>query len=134
MPNPSIPIEFSELKRQLRDGLDSQESRALWWPVLPSLSASAKIIDSVPDTIGIAERLKELLKEPLLDHNAPVNKGDNPYEQTVRKVSYVLINQNKLNEIEVSYFVSLLRLIVWQVNRVDVSYYVATEIIANSER
>lgn len=134
MPNPSTPIEFSELKRQLRDGLDSQESRAFWWPVLPSITTATKVIDSVPDTIGIAERLKEILKEPLLDHSAPVNKGDNVAEQTVRKVSYVLINQNKLNEVEVSYFISLLRLIVWQVNRVDVCYYLATEIIANPDR
>jgi hypothetical protein len=62
------------------------------------------------------------------------NKGENPVEQVVRKISYVLINQNKLEDIEVSYFVSLIRLIVWQLGRVDVSYYTCAEIVNNPER
>lgn len=134
MANPATPIEFAELKRQCRAGLDSQESRQHWWPALPSVNPSSKSIDSVPDAIETAERLATMLKEPLLDHKAVPNKGENPVEQVVRKISYVLINQSKLEDIEVSYFVSLIRLMVWQLGRVDVSYYTCAEILNNPDR
>jgi hypothetical protein len=134
-PLPSLPVEFNNLKYDLRDGLDSQVSRQFWWPVLPSIHSSMKVIDSVLNTVEISENLASILKEPLLDNKkSSSNKTENPIEQVVRKISYVIINQNKLNEVEVSYFLPLLRLIVWQLGRVDICYYLSTEIINNPDR
>jgi hypothetical protein len=134
-PLPSLPVGYNDLKFALRDGLSSQVSRQFWWPVLPSIHSSNKVIDSVLNTVEISENLASILKEPLLDNKkVSLNKNENPIEQVVRKISYVIINQNKLNEVEVSYFLPLLRLIVWQLGRVDICYYFSTEIINNPDR
>jgi hypothetical protein len=135
MANPTIPIDYADLKKVCRKGFDTPETRQYWWPHLPGLTDSVKCVTSVEDTVAVAERLTEILKEPLLAHNtATIRSGENPVEQVVRRISYVLINQNKLEDVEVSYFVSLLRILVWQLNRVDVSYYVCTEIINNPDK
>jgi hypothetical protein len=136
LPNPRIPIDLNVLKQKLRDGLESQFSRCYWWPILPSISLDTKVIESVPDTVSIAERLTTILKEPLLDSttNNSISKGENSIEQMVRKVTYVLINQGKLDDIEASYFTTFLKLIAWQVGRIDVCYLLATDIISKSDR
>ncbi len=135
---PEIPVNTADLKQALRDGLEDQVSRAFWWPILPGIRPEQKRVEEDPDITATAERLKTLLNEPMLEHfaSAPVKyeKDISAIEQVVKKISFVLVKQQKIEERNLGYMETLLRLIIWQVNRIDVSYWMADEILSKPER
>lgn len=138
---PEPPIESNILKQVLRAGLDTPISRGYWWPVLPSLKADEnKVIDKdqVQEVVGSAERLPGIINEPLLDYRSvtvnPKEKENEVIDQTARKLSFVLISQGKVAEIDISYWMPLVKIISWQVKRIDVCYWMIDTVIQQPDR
>jgi hypothetical protein len=138
---PEPPLESNTLKQILRAGLDTQISRGYWWPLLPTLKLEENVVidkDQVPELVGSAERLPEIINEPLLDHRSvivnPKEKESEVIDQTARKLSSVLISQNKVAQIDISYWIPLVKIISWQVKRIDVCYWMLDSVIQQPDR
>lgn len=121
-----MPVDATAMKAMLREGLPSTEARAYWWPVLPELDPELSRYWEFPDAVGAAERLANLLKEPLL-----TSKGD--IEHVVSNVSYVLCSTKKLAHADAPSFDTLLRILVHVLKRADVCYYVSCNLLAQGE-
>jgi hypothetical protein len=136
MARPLIPIEAGLLKQLLRSGLDSQISRAYWWPILPTLRPDVLdvIIQSDNDIEGSAERLHELLQEPLLDFKLTTERESEFVEQGARKLASVLVARKKVDEVDVNYWLPLARILLWQIRRVDVVYAMVSTMLDQPDR
>lgn len=132
-----FPIEFEFLKQSLRKGLDTNEDRQRWWPVLPDIWTTEPIAE-YPDIIPAAERLCALLKEPLLDV-----KNQNPFDAdkavefintNLKMIFYVLRNNEKIEMGDIPYFDVLLRLVIYIVKRIDVAYIMAVVLLNRKDK
>lgn len=135
-PKPEIPIAFETLKQTLRAGLSGQESRAFWWPVLPALSEDLDKIDSDMDVVGNAERLVGVLKESSIDSSIQhgSEKDIDFVSGTCSKMYTVLLAQGKVEAADIGYWMPLMKIVAWQIKRVDVSYWMVNSIIDQGER
>lgn len=141
---PEPPIESNTLKQILRAGLDTQISRSYWWPVLPSLKPEENNVvevDTVKEVVESAERLPGILGAELgklLDFRQilvnPKEKENETIENTARRLSSVLISQTKVAEIDISYWMPLVKIISWQVKRVDICYWMLDTVIQQPDR
>lgn len=91
-----------------------------------------------PDIIATAERLCVLMKEPLLDI-----KNQNPFdaEKTVefintnlKMIFYVMKSNQKIELGDIPYFDVMLRIIIYVVKRIDVSYMMAVELLNRKDK
>ena len=132
-----FPIEFEFLKQELRKGLDSKEDRQRWWPVLPDIWSTEPLTE-YPDIIPAAERLCALMKEPLLDV-----KNQNPFEPeksvefintNLKMIFYVLKSNQKIDLGDIPYFDVFLRILIYIVKRIDVTYIMAVELLNRKDK
>lgn len=144
---PTVPIDSSALKRELRKGLQNKDSRLYWWPFLTKVhrqlgSSGAGTISRYPDIMGTAESLPKRMNEPLIDYKYQLKyDGDKPENQfitsTLKKLLYLLSSQKLIDtndEQAVFCFEPMARLIIYHMRRIDLSYMVASDILADKEK
>lgn len=95
-------------------------------------------ITEYPDVIPAAERLCALMKEPLLDV-----KNQNPYEPeksaefintNLKMIFYLLKSNQKIDLGDIPYFDVLLRIVIYIVKRIDVSYSMAVNLLNRKDK
>lgn len=146
----AFPIEISELKQSCRDGLKFQPNRADWWPALPSINRYIKgagengedvvvkgFIESMPDSLTLAEQLHTVHNEPLLDH-VSMSKFQPEMEEIelIDSVSTNLIHFLKKNEeIEDIYFLNtFIKIVVMQTKRIDLSCLLLLDVLEKKRK
>lgn len=133
--NVTVPIEFNDLKQVVRHGLESNESRIYWWPVFPSIVVGSTV-DKYPAVISEAEKISSEISEPLLNFKNQAEFKDTPeyISNITKKLLYVLNNQNILKTDDMHGFDTLLRIIIFQLKRIDVCYNLASILLSNRDR
>src|SRR4051794_34589979 len=120
---PSFPIDYDTLKEELRKGLTSNASREYWWPVLVDISPT-EMYTQYPDVIGSAERLHDIMKEPLLNSKTqtlfPADKKLEFIMHQSKMIMYILRNNKKLETSETPYFETIIRVVSNVIRRIDV--------------
>ena len=137
---PQVPIDYTNLKFEVRKGLPGSRSRFQWWPVLSKIEAGSSI-DKYPDVTGPAERLSIVLREPLLDAKSQQHEeGINELEyisMTTHHLMYVLKKSNLLNMDDEHTFYRwqpLLRLLVCELKRIDICYLIISDLLHNQQK
>lgn len=135
--NPKIPIDFSALKDTVRMGLTSSASRTYWWPYLPNITGTGPI-EQYPDLIEIAERLANMLPDvsnTISSTSESVKGRDRDIiTGTAASVMQVLVRTKIISPQETAGFETLLRIIVHQMKRADVSLMMAGDLLSNREK
>eukprot|EP01038_Epipyxis_sp_PR26KG_P014771 gene14771-19852_t len=146
---PQIPVDFLALKEACRMGLKTSSSRAYWWPVLPTIFSQSgsqttntnshsppSIVETYPDVTNNAERLKDLINEPLIDNEyQKLTESDDPLVNIDTGAKNLIVafkrqfKNKELNNLE-----TLSRILLRDIKRFDVTYMVLSDLISNNER
>jgi hypothetical protein len=134
---PTIPVEFGVLKQALRSGLASNNARTYWWPILPDISVN-EMYSEYPDVINAAERLHEILKEPLLNKStqASFSEDKNPEFVTgiAKMLLHILKTNRKIEISEVPYIEPFIRIVCHVIRRIDVSYLIIGSMLNDRQK
>ncbi len=91
-----------------------------------------------PDVVAAAERLHDIMKEPLLDNKTQTTfAADKKLEFILHQskmITYVLRNNKKIESSETVYFETMVRLVVNTIRRIDVSYMLLASVLNNKEK
>ncbi len=131
---PKIPIDAVALKEAVRRGLLTNASRAYWWPYLPSVHATG-VIDVYPDLIETAERLSIILGDiaPIPQESTKIKEKE-LIISTTNSLLAVLIRSKILTSDETPNFEVLLRIIVHQLKRPDLSCMLCGDLLSNRDK
>ena len=138
---PKIPVEYAVLKDFARRGLQNAVSRAYWWPIMPNITTT-NMIESYLDLADSTARLAFTLSEPLLDQVLPEGLGLSDikgkdraaFVNAANGLMDVLIRTDLISPDEVVAFETILRLILFQMRRLNVSYMLAADVLANRDK
>lgn len=132
--SPKIPIDYSVLKDTLRQGLNSNASRAYWWPFLPNITGTG-FIEQYPELIETAERLANILSDDSLSvGNSDSSKGKDLITSAAANIMQVLVRTKVISPAETAGFDTLLRIIVYQMKRADMSLMMAGDLLSNRDK
>ena len=132
--SPKIPIEVSALVAVVRRGLPTSASRFYWWPYLPSVPASGSV-EYYPNLIETAERLTVILGDiSPIPQEATKVKEKELIVSTSNSIMQVLVRSKIISNEEVPNFDVLLRIIVHQMRRPDISCMLAGDLLSSRDR
>jgi hypothetical protein len=132
---PQVPTDYNTLKDATRRGLGNSAVRAYWWPVMCNL-ASCTSIDTYPDISAAKDGV--VANEPSLSQTLQITADGKGTREIVtsacQNLTDVILRAGLLASTESDLFSTLLRLVAFQLRKLDVSYLVACDLLSNREK